>query len=53
VSTPVSWKEVSTARDSGDADRLRFDAPAVLARTAEQGDLFADVLSLRQQLPRI
>ena len=53
VSTPVSWDEVRAARDSGDADQLRFDAPAVLARAAEHGDLFADVLSLRQRLPRI
>jgi bifunctional non-homologous end joining protein LigD len=53
VSTPVSWDEVRAAHDSGDADRLRFDAPAVLQRTAEHGDLFADVLSLQQQLPRI
>jgi bifunctional non-homologous end joining protein LigD len=53
VSTPVSWEEVRAARDSGDADKLRFDAPAVLARTAEHGDLFADVLNLQQQLPRV
>jgi bifunctional non-homologous end joining protein LigD len=53
VSTPVSWDEVRAARDSGDADKLRFDASDVLARAAEHGDLFADVLSLRQRLPRI
>ena len=53
VSTPVTWEEVAAARDAGDADLLRFDAPAVLARTAEHGDLFAEVLSLRQRLPQI
>jgi bifunctional non-homologous end joining protein LigD len=53
VSTPVTWDEVAAARDAGDGEMLRFDAPAVLARTTEHGDLFAEVLALRQQLPQI
>jgi bifunctional non-homologous end joining protein LigD len=51
VSTPVEWDEVRTTRDSGDPAGLAFEAPDVLARVAERGDLFAPVLSLVQELP--
>jgi bifunctional non-homologous end joining protein LigD len=53
VSTPVTWDEVRAARESGDPDALRFDAPTELVRAAEHGDLFAEVLSLEQELPQI
>ncbi len=48
VSTPVTWDEVA----SGQA--LRFTAPEVLARVAEDGDAFAETLSdsARAALPR-
>lgn len=49
VSTPVEWKEVEEAR--GGRASLSFDAEQAIARIAEKGDLFADVLSLRQRLP--
>jgi bifunctional non-homologous end joining protein LigD len=51
VSTPVTWDEVSRCRDEGQESVLAFTADQVLARTAEQGDLFAEVLSLKQDLP--
>ncbi len=51
VSTPLDWDEVRAGRDSGDADSLAFEAHQVLERVAERGDLFAPVLSLRQELP--
>ena len=51
VSTPVTWEEVEEVVEAGDADRLVFEAPAVLERVARDGDLFAPVLSLRQSLP--
>ena len=51
ASTPVSWEEVRSTRDSGDPASLAFEADAVLARVAEHGDLFAPVLSLVQELP--
>jgi bifunctional non-homologous end joining protein LigD len=51
ASTPLEWEEVRAARDSGDAERLVFEAPAVIERVAERGDLFAPVLSLVQALP--
>ncbi len=51
VSTPLDWDEVRAARDSGDPASLAFEAAEVLERVAEQGDLFAPVLSLAQELP--
>jgi bifunctional non-homologous end joining protein LigD len=51
AATPLEWDEVSEALKGGDPAALVFDASQVLARVAEQGDLFASVLSLKQQLP--
>ncbi len=51
VSTPVDWEEVSACRRHDDAAAITFDTDALLARVAERGDLFADVVSLRQQVP--
>ncbi len=51
AATPLEWDEVSNALDGGEAAALVFDAAQVPARVAEQGDLFASVLSLKQQLP--
>src|SRR3954447_4790418 len=51
VSTPVTWDEVSAAVDRGDAGSLVFGMDDVLARVEEHGDLFADVLTLRQAWP--
>ena len=51
VSTPVTWAEVEAAVDRGDATDLRFETGDVLERVERHGDLFADVLSLRQPLP--
>ncbi len=48
VSTPVTWDEVS---DCADGTVLSFEAPEVLARIADLGDLFAPAASLRQELP--
>jgi bifunctional non-homologous end joining protein LigD len=53
VSTPVTWEEVSQCHDAGDPERLSFETDQVLARVAEQGDLFAPVLSLVQELPEL
>jgi bifunctional non-homologous end joining protein LigD len=48
VSTPVTWDEVEAGADG---EPLTFEAGDVLKRVDEQGDLFAEVLSLRQELP--
>jgi bifunctional non-homologous end joining protein LigD len=53
VSTPIEWSEVTECRRSGDPDRLVFDADEVVARVAERGDLFAEVISLHQPLPEL
>jgi bifunctional non-homologous end joining protein LigD len=53
VSTPVTWDEVRACLDSGDPERLVFHARDVLRRVADQGDLFAPVLSSVQQIPAL
>jgi bifunctional non-homologous end joining protein LigD len=51
VSTPVTWEEVASCAASGDPEELVFDAFDVRERIAEDGDLFAPVVSLVQRLP--
>jgi bifunctional non-homologous end joining protein LigD len=53
VSTPVTWDEVRGCLESGDPERLAFEAHEVLERVAEQGDLFAPVLSSVQRIPSL
>jgi bifunctional non-homologous end joining protein LigD len=50
VSTPVTWDEVAQAVEEERPELLTFEAPAALERAAA-GDLWADVLTLRQELP--
>jgi bifunctional non-homologous end joining protein LigD len=52
VSTPVTWDEVEQTLKSGDAGRLRFEAPDVIDRVKRLGDLFEPVLTLKQKLPK-
>jgi len=53
VSTPLQWSEVTACREARDPALLTFEVREVLARVAEHGDLFAEVASLRQQLPAL
>jgi bifunctional non-homologous end joining protein LigD len=53
ASTPLRWEEVEEVVESEDADALRFEAPQVLERVGEHGDLFAPVLALEQELPEL
>ena len=53
VSTPVTWAEVSTALKKKNAKLLTFETTDVLKRIAKHGDLFADVLTLKQKLPKL
>ncbi|MEO1062001.1 MAG: non-homologous end-joining DNA ligase [Actinomycetota bacterium] len=48
VSTPVGWDELEAASSLAD---LTFETADVLARVEDHGDLFADVLELRQTVP--
>jgi bifunctional non-homologous end joining protein LigD len=51
VATPVTWDEVATAVQQGDAESLVFAPDAVFERLDRHGDLFAPVLTERQALP--
>jgi bifunctional non-homologous end joining protein LigD len=53
VSTPLSWDEVRRCRDTGDAELLSFGPEDVLRRVSADGDLFAPLLSVVQELPRV
>jgi len=53
ISTPVSWEEVTRAAARQDAGLLAFTADQVLDRTTKLGDIFSQVLSLKQRLPMI
>jgi bifunctional non-homologous end joining protein LigD len=53
ASTPVTWDEVGDALDGGDPDALTFEAADTLARVDELGDLYADNLTLEQELPAL
>ena len=48
VSTPISWDEVS---DGSGGEPLSFEAFEVVERVESAGDLFAEAVSLEQQLP--
>jgi bifunctional non-homologous end joining protein LigD len=49
VSMPVTWEELKRARDAG---ALMFSPEAAFARLEKVGDLWAEVVTLRQKLPR-
>ena len=51
VSTPVTWDEVEACAAKGDPTLLVFTSDDVLARVADDGDLFAPVLEGGQRLP--
>jgi bifunctional non-homologous end joining protein LigD len=52
VSTPVTWDEVDGCLAAQDASLLVFEQDEVLRRVEHDGDLFAPVLTLVQELPR-
>jgi bifunctional non-homologous end joining protein LigD len=51
VSTPLTWEEVATAADRGDASPLQFEPDAVLTRVVSIGDAYSDSLAEDQELP--
>ncbi|MGB8353997.1 MAG: non-homologous end-joining DNA ligase [Chthoniobacteraceae bacterium] len=51
VSTPVTWGEVAGALKKKSAKALSFESKEVLKRVKKSGDLFAEVLTLKQKLP--
>lgn len=50
VSIPVTWDELRAAVRKNDASSLMFGPDAALKRLAKVGDLWADVLTLKQTL---
>jgi bifunctional non-homologous end joining protein LigD len=48
VSTPVTWDEVEACAAGAP---LSFEAPDVLARVEEMGDLFAEAATMQQEIP--
>jgi bifunctional non-homologous end joining protein LigD len=51
VSAPVLWPEVEAAAAGGSPELLTFEAEQVIRRWQTHGDLFASVVTLKQQLP--
>jgi bifunctional non-homologous end joining protein LigD len=51
ASTPVEWEELEAAVDAKDAGALDFTVDALRARVAAKGDLYAPLLTQRQELP--
>jgi bifunctional non-homologous end joining protein LigD len=51
VSTPVEWDEVKNALKKKDAAQLSFLSDEVLKRVEKHGDLFEQVLKLKQKVP--
>ncbi|HWT86473.1 MAG TPA: non-homologous end-joining DNA ligase [Myxococcales bacterium] len=52
ASMPVTWSEVRRCLRARDPSLLSFEASAALRRVDKQGDLFAPMLALKQELPR-
>lgn len=52
-STPVSWDEIDDAVTASDAELITFEAPDVLERVGQFGDLFAPAATLVQELPAL
>ena len=53
VSMPVSWDELQQAAKRRSTKSLVFDPARAIQRVHEHGDLFADVLKLKQRLPAL
>ena len=53
ASTPLDWDEVEAGSRKRNPDRLAFEAGEVIKRVEKKGDLFEQVLKLRQKLPKL
>jgi bifunctional non-homologous end joining protein LigD len=51
ISTPLQWEEVERVLAKKNPKLVVFEAPDVLKRVEEMGDLFEPVLKLKQKLP--
>jgi bifunctional non-homologous end joining protein LigD len=53
VSTPVTWKEVEQCLKKKSPEMLVFKSDDTLKRVEKLGDLFSDVLTMKQRLPKL
>jgi bifunctional non-homologous end joining protein LigD len=53
VSTPVTWEQVERTIKKKDVSLLVFESHQVLERIEKDGDLFAPLLNLKQELPNL
>jgi bifunctional non-homologous end joining protein LigD len=53
ASTPLAWEEVEAAAESGDASALVFTVDDLRRRVAALGDLYAPLLTQKQELPEL
>ncbi|HEY2477850.1 MAG TPA: non-homologous end-joining DNA ligase [Solirubrobacterales bacterium] len=53
ASTPLEWEEVEAAAESGDAAALLFSVDDLRRRVAAKGDLYAPLLTQKQDLPEL
>jgi bifunctional non-homologous end joining protein LigD len=53
ASAPLRWEELEAALAEEDREALVFDHERTMLRVDEEGDLFAPVLALRQELPAL
>ncbi len=51
VSMPISWQELTEAFEAGDAARFFVEPRQAIEQCEHSGDLFAEVLTLKQRLP--
>jgi bifunctional non-homologous end joining protein LigD len=51
ASTPLEWEEVEAAAERGDAAALVFSVDDLRRRIAAKGDLYAPLLTQKQELP--
>ena len=52
ASTPVTWEEVAQTVKKKDGKRLVFRCDETLARVEKMGDIFEEVETLKQKLPK-
>jgi bifunctional non-homologous end joining protein LigD len=52
VATPLTWEEVATCFKKDDPQAVLFDSEKALKRIDKMGDLFAELLTLKQKLPK-
>ena len=51
ASSPVTWRELETLAGHGDPAKVQFIFSEVIDRTEKDGDLFKDLLTIKQKLP--